>query len=87
MPDQQTPIGLCQVCVWLVVCEWIRPPVQAEGKRLAGITAAELAAIRGRLETFVDDIFAPLPRADQRARGQCYLRGLMLEGGASRSSR
>jgi SRSO17 transposase len=47
---------------------------------LAGITAAELAAIRGRLETFVDDVFASLPRTDQRARGQCYLRGLMLEG-------
>ena len=24
-------VGLCQVCVWLLVCEWIRPPVQAEG--------------------------------------------------------
>jgi hypothetical protein len=24
--------------------------------------------------------FASLPRADQRARGQCYLRGLMLDG-------
>src|SRR5512132_732582 len=25
-------------------------------------------------------LFASLPRADQRARGQCYLRGLMLDG-------
>jgi SRSO17 transposase len=47
---------------------------------LAGITPAELAAIRGRLEAFADDIFASLPRTDQRARGQCYLRGLMLDG-------
>ena len=47
---------------------------------MAGITAAELAAIRGRLEAFADDIFASLPRTDQRARGQCYLRGLMLDG-------
>jgi SRSO17 transposase len=47
---------------------------------VAGITPAELAAIRGRLEAFADDIFASLPRKDQRARGQCYLRGLMLEG-------
>jgi SRSO17 transposase len=47
---------------------------------LAGITPTELAAIRGRLEAFADDIFASLPRTDQRARGQCYLRGLMLEG-------
>jgi hypothetical protein len=42
---------------------------------LAGITPAELAAIRGRLEAFADDIFESLPRTDQRARGQCYLRG------------
>jgi SRSO17 transposase len=36
--------------------------------------------IRGRLEAFADDVFASLARADQRARGQCYLRGLMLDG-------
>jgi SRSO17 transposase len=47
---------------------------------VAGLTAAELAPIRGRLEAFADDLFASLPRADQRARGQCYLRGLMLDG-------
>jgi SRSO17 transposase len=47
---------------------------------LAGITPAELAAIRGRLEAFADDIFESLPRKDQRVRGQCYLRGLMLDG-------
>ena len=47
---------------------------------MAGLTAGELARIRGRLEAFADDIFASLPRSDQRARGQCYLRGLMLEG-------
>jgi SRSO17 transposase len=32
------------------------------------------------LEAFADDIFESLPRKDQRARGACYLRGLMLEG-------
>jgi SRSO17 transposase len=47
---------------------------------LAGITPAELAAVRGRLEAFADDIFESLPRKDQRARGACYLRGLMLDG-------
>ena len=47
---------------------------------MGGLTAAELARIRGRLEAFVDDLFASLPRADQRVRGQCYLRGLMLDG-------
>ena len=52
---------------------------------MAGLTAAELATILRRLEAFADDLFASLPRADQRARGECYLRGLLLEGGASRS--
>jgi SRSO17 transposase len=45
-----------------------------------GLAPAELAPIRGRLEAFAGDVFASLPRTDQRARGQCYLRGLMLDG-------
>src|SRR5881396_3026376 len=47
---------------------------------VGGLTPAELATIRGRLEAFADEVFASLPRADQRTRGQCYLRGLMLDG-------
>jgi SRSO17 transposase len=47
---------------------------------VGGLAPAELARIRGRLEAFAGDVFASLPRADQRARGQCYLRGLMLDG-------
>src|SRR6266542_1108842 len=47
---------------------------------MGGLTPAELATIGGRLEAFADDLFASLARADQRARGQCYLRGLMLDG-------
>jgi SRSO17 transposase len=47
---------------------------------VSGLTPAELAPIRGRLEAFTDDILASLPRTDQRVRGECYLRGLMLEG-------
>jgi SRSO17 transposase len=47
---------------------------------VGGIAPAELAAVRGRLEAFADDILESLPRRDQRARGACYLRGLMLEG-------
>jgi SRSO17 transposase len=47
---------------------------------VGGLAPAELAPIRGRLEAFADDVFASLPRTDQRARGQCYLRGLMLDG-------
>jgi SRSO17 transposase len=45
-----------------------------------GLAPAELARIRGRLEAFADDVLASLPRTDQRVRGQCYLRGLMLDG-------
>ena len=47
---------------------------------MGGLTPAELATIRERLEAFADDIFASLPRTDQRAHGGCYLRGLMLDG-------
>jgi SRSO17 transposase len=47
---------------------------------VGGITPAELARIGGRLEAFAEDLFASLPRTDQRARGRCYLRGLMLDG-------
>jgi SRSO17 transposase len=47
---------------------------------VGGLTPAELGMIRGRLEAYADDLFASLQRADQRARGQCYLRGLMLDG-------
>jgi SRSO17 transposase len=47
---------------------------------VGGIAPAELAAVRGRLEAFAADVFESLPRKDQRARGACYLRGLMLDG-------
>jgi SRSO17 transposase len=47
---------------------------------VGGTASAELAAVRGRLEAFAADMLESLPRKDQRARGECYLRGLMLEG-------
>jgi SRSO17 transposase len=47
---------------------------------VGGIAPAELAAVRGRLEAFAAEVLESLPRSDQRARGECYLRGLMLEG-------
>jgi SRSO17 transposase len=55
-------------------------PLVHQGGKVGGVTPAELAAVRGRLEAFADDIFESLPRKDQRARGECYLRGLMLDG-------
>jgi SRSO17 transposase len=32
------------------------------------------------LGLFVADVFASVPRKDQRAKSDCYLRGLMLDG-------
>ena len=40
----------------------------------------ELAEAKAELDAFVDDVFASLPRADQRGKGNLYLRGLMLDG-------
>ncbi|MCY0932533.1 transposase, partial [Streptomyces sp. H27-H1] len=36
--------------------------------------------LRVELAAFVADVFASVPRRDQREKGGCYLRGLMLEG-------
>ncbi|UQA97495.1 IS701 family transposase [Streptomyces halobius] len=42
--------------------------------------ALEVNRVRAKLALFVEDVFASVPRKDQRAKGDCYLRGLMLEG-------
>jgi SRSO17 transposase len=47
---------------------------------VGGMTPAELAAIGGRLEGFAAEVLESLAGTDQRARGQCSLRGLMLDG-------
>ena len=44
------------------------------------MTPAELAQARRRLIAFAAEMFEPLARADQRRWGECYLRGLMLDG-------
>ena len=36
--------------------------------------------MRRRLEAFAADVFVPLARSDQRAKGEMYLRGLLLDG-------
>src|SRR4051794_33375806 len=48
--------------------------------RVAGVSAAQLGRVRGRLEEFAGEMFEPLARKDQRRWGGVYLRGLMLEG-------
>lgn len=45
-----------------------------------GLTPRELSGVRGRLEGFASEMFAPMRRKDQRRWGEVYLRGLMLEG-------
>jgi hypothetical protein len=34
----------------------------------------------GEVGVFMADVFASVPRKDQRVTGDCYLRGLMLDG-------
>jgi SRSO17 transposase len=47
---------------------------------VAGLSVRELARVRGRLVEFADEMFASMARKDQRRWGECYLRGLMLDG-------
>ena len=42
--------------------------------------AHEVNRVRAKLALYVADVFASVPRKDQRAKGDCYLRGLMLDG-------
>jgi len=44
------------------------------------VTPTQLRRIRTRLVAFAEDLFAPIPRKDQRRWGQTYLRGLLLDG-------
>jgi SRSO17 transposase len=44
------------------------------------VDAFEVNRTRAKLALFVADVFASVPRKDQRAKGDCYLRGLMLDG-------
>jgi SRSO17 transposase len=47
---------------------------------VAGLSERELARVRGRLVEFVGEIFVSMARKDQRRWGECYVRGLMLDG-------
>ena len=47
---------------------------------VAGLSERELARVRGRLVEFSEEMFASMPRKDQRRWGEVYLRGLMLDG-------
>jgi SRSO17 transposase len=45
-----------------------------------GVEAVELEAQRAALIEFAAEMYAPLRRCDQRAKAQCYTRGLLIEG-------
>jgi SRSO17 transposase len=45
-----------------------------------GVRAADLAVQRAALIEFAEEMYAPLARCDQRAKGEQYVRGLLLEG-------
>jgi SRSO17 transposase len=44
------------------------------------VKASDLAEARAGLIEFAEEIYAPLARCDQRAKGEQYVRGLLLEG-------
>jgi SRSO17 transposase len=45
-----------------------------------GVRAADLAAQRAGLVAFAEEMYGSLARCDQRAKGEQYVRGLLLEG-------
>jgi len=47
---------------------------------VSGLSAIEIAGLRGRLVEFAEEMFAPMARKDQRGWGEVYLRGLLLDG-------
>lgn len=48
--------------------------------RETGVRAADLEAQRAGLIAFAEEMYRPLARCDQRAKGEQYVRGLLLEG-------
>ncbi|MFI6061794.1 transposase [Streptomyces sp. NPDC051286] len=44
------------------------------------MTPEEMEKVRTRLEAFAEEMLGSLARRDQRAKGELYLRGLMLDG-------
>lgn len=45
-----------------------------------GVTPEEMQAVAPRVEAFAAQMLAGVPRRDQRAKGEWYLRGLLLDG-------
>ena len=63
--------------------KWVAAVLSSRGSRMVGVqglSVRELGRVRGRLLGFAEEMFASLPRCDQRRWGEVYLRGLMLDG-------
>lgn len=45
-----------------------------------GVRAADLVSVRAGLMAFAEEMYGSLTRCDQRAKGEQYVRGLLLEG-------
>jgi hypothetical protein len=50
------------------------------GPKASVMKPEELPQVRGGLIAFAGEMFASLPRSDQRRWGEIYLRGLMTDG-------
>src|SRR3954471_4442191 len=65
LEGSRTPLGL---------------PVGPVREHVGCVDAHEVNRVRAALAFYVADVFASVPRKDQRAKSDCYLRGLMLDG-------
>ncbi|MFJ6686940.1 transposase [Streptomyces werraensis] len=54
--------------------------VCADQEHVEGVDTHEVSRLRAALGLFVADVFASVLRTGQRAKGECYLRRLMLDG-------
>jgi SRSO17 transposase len=51
-----------------------------DGGCVAGVTPEEIEQVRPRLVEFTERMLGGLPRSDQRAKGELYVRGLLTDG-------
>jgi len=50
------------------------------GMAVVGVGPDEMARVRPMIERFAGEMFADLPRRDQRGKGELYVRGLLTDG-------
>src|SRR6266540_3537764 len=72
----------CECAAVGCTCEAVLPKLKGARHHhwWQAMTPTQLRRIRTRLTAFAEDLFAPIPRKDQRRWGQTYLRGLLLDG-------